>query len=166
MLASLLIGLVAGQRAMTPLGMLAAAAHRGALPKGTPGRRWLARPWTQAGFLVLAAAEMAGDKMPSAPDRTIAPGLLGRMLTAAFAGGVLAPRGRRKAGAALAAAVALGSSFAGLALRRRLMAGLGRGPSGLAEDAAVTALGLLAVDLAGRTGFEHAATRRFGRADR
>ncbi len=150
MLASLLIGLVAGQRAMTPLGVLAAAARSGALPPGTPGRHWLARKETAAAFLTLAAAEMAGDKMSSAPDRTILPGLVGRMFTAAFAGAVLAPRGRGREGAALATVVALGSSFAGLALRRRAMAAVGRVPSGLAEDAGVVALGVLAVERAGR----------------
>ncbi len=36
MLASFLIGLVAGQRAMTPLAVLAGAARRGALPTEVP----------------------------------------------------------------------------------------------------------------------------------
>lgn len=150
MLASLLIGLVAGQRAMTPLGALAAAAVGGALPPGTPGRHVLSRPGVAAGLVALAAAEMAGDKLPSAPDRTVLPGLAARLLTAALAGAILAPAGRRDGGAVLAAGVALGSSFLGLALRRRAMARFGRVPSGLAEDAAVAALGLAAAGRAGR----------------
>ena len=44
MLRSLLIGLVAGQRAMTPLALAAGAARRGRLPKDAPARDLLAHP--------------------------------------------------------------------------------------------------------------------------
>lgn len=150
MLASLLIGLAAGQRAMTPPAVLALAARQGALPSGAPAGSLLRRPGALAGLLALGLAEMAGDKMPSAPDRTVLPGLLARSITAAFAGAVLAPRAQRPAGAGLAAAVALGSAFGGVALRRRSMDAFGRTPSGLAEDAAVVLCAVLAVAAARR----------------
>lgn len=152
MLASLLIGLVAGQRAMTPLALLADAARRGALPPGAPGRRLLAHPLAGLAAAALAAGEMAGDKMPSAPDRTVAAGLIARSLTAGFAGAALAPRGRQAEGAALAVAGAIGASFLGLALRRRAMARHGQTPSGLVEDAIVLASGAAITHLATRRG--------------
>lgn len=140
MLASFLIGLVAGQRAMTPLAVLAGAAQRGALPTEVPGVRLLSVPLISAGAVTLAAAEMAGDKMASAPDRTVAAGLVARSLTAAFAGAVLAEPGRRPEGAVLAVAAALSASFVGLSLRRRAMRRLGQTPTGFVEDVAVLAL--------------------------
>lgn len=150
MLASLLIGLVAGQRAMTPPAVLALAARLGLLPPGAPGAEILRRPLALAGLLTLAGAELAGDKMRSAPDRTVLPGLAARTLTAAFAGSVLASGEERRTGAAVAAATALVASFAGLRLRRRAMTAFGQGPSGLAEDAVVVLGAALAVALANR----------------
>jgi uncharacterized membrane protein len=140
MLASFLIGLVAGQRAMTPLSVLAGAARRGELPAGAPLAGLLANPLIAAGAVALAAGEMAGDKMPSAPDRTVAIGLLARSVTAGFAGAVLAPADRRPAGAALAVAAAVGASFIGLALRRPAMERYGQATTGFIEDAIVLAL--------------------------
>ncbi len=140
MLASLLIGLVAGQRAMTPLAVLAGAAQRGTLPTEVPGVRLLSVPLVSAGAVTLAAAEMAGDKMASAPDRTVPAGLLARSLTAAFAGAVLAEPGRRSEGAAVAVAAAVAASFLGLSLRKRAMRRFGQTPTGFVEDAAVLAL--------------------------
>lgn len=141
MLASFLIGLVAGQRAMTPLAVLSGAARRGQLPPGTTAARFLAHPVVALGTVALAAGEMAGDKMPSAPDRTVPVGLLARSLTAGFAGAVLAPRDRRATGAALAVAAAVGASFVGLALRRQAMNRYGQAATGFVEDGIVLAVG-------------------------
>ena len=153
MLASLLIGLVAGQRAMTPLALVADAAGRGLLPPSAPGARWLAHPLARLGATALAAGEMAGDKLPSAPDRTVPSGLVARSLTAALAGAAFAPRGRQAEGAALAVASAIGASFLGLALRKRAMARYGQTRPGLVEDAIVLASGTAITQLAtNRTG--------------
>ena len=86
MLRSFLIGLVAGQRGMTPLAVVAGAARQGTLSAGAPGARLLAHPVGAGGAVALAAAEMAGDKMATAPDRTIPPGLIARAMSAGFAG--------------------------------------------------------------------------------
>ncbi|TNC45262.1 DUF4126 domain-containing protein [Rubellimicrobium rubrum] len=142
MLRSILMGLVAGQRAMTPLAALAAAARRGDLPEGAPARDLLAHPVVALGAAALAAAEMAGDKLPSAPDRIILPGLVGRSVTAAFAGAVLAPPERRAAAAAFAATAAVGASYIGFRLRVRAMRRFGQTSTGLVEDAIVLGSGL------------------------
>ena len=107
MIRSILIGLVAGQRSMTPLAVLAGAARQGALPEGGPAAQLLKHPAVAAGAVTLAAAEMAGDKMKSAPDRIVLAGLAARLATADFAGAVLAPEGKRPTGALLGAAAAV-----------------------------------------------------------
>lgn len=71
MIRSFLIGLVAGQRSMTPLAVVAAGARNGTLPHGAPLAGFIAHPVIAAGTVTLAAAEMAGDKMKTAPDRIV-----------------------------------------------------------------------------------------------
>ncbi|WP_209308432.1 DUF4126 domain-containing protein [Sphingomonas corticis] len=137
MLRSILIGLVAGQRAMTPLAALAGAARRGTLPHDNAPARLMATPLVAAGGVALAAAEMAGDKMKTAPDRTVVLGLLARTITSGFAGAALAPPRRQAAGAALAVGAAVAASFAGLAARRWAMDRWGQTATGFVEDALV-----------------------------
>ncbi|TPG42706.1 DUF4126 domain-containing protein [Sphingomonas koreensis] len=139
MLRSILIGLVAGQRAMTPLAALAGAARRGALPYDNGEARMMRLPLIAAGGVAAAAAEMAGDKMTSAPDRTVMLGLLARTITGGFAGAALAPPKRQVAGAALGAGAAIAASYAGLAMRRSAMRRWGQTATGVAEDIIVFA---------------------------
>ena len=139
MLRSILMGLVAGQRAMTPLSALAGAAQRGTLPYDNPEARLMARPLISAGGVVMAAAEMAGDKMKTAPDRTVFLGLLARTISSGFAGATLAPPKRQLAGAALGVGAAITSSYAGLAVRKWAIRRWGQTPTGFVEDAVVFA---------------------------
>ena len=137
MLRSVLMGLVAGQRAMTPLSALVGAARRGTLPHDNAEARLLARPLIAAGGVVMAGAEMAGDKMKTAPDRTVFLGLLARTITSGFAGAALAPPRRQMAGAALGVSAAIASSYAGLAARKWAMRRWGQTSTGFVEDALV-----------------------------
>ena len=43
----------------------------------------------------MGVGELLGDKMKSAPDRTVFLGLLARVMSAGIAGAALAPRGQR-----------------------------------------------------------------------
>jgi uncharacterized membrane protein len=137
MLRSILMGLVAGQRAMTPLAALAGAGRLGTLPHDNAQSRLMARPLIAAGGVVMAAAEMAGDKMKLAPDRTVFLGLLARTISSGFAGATLAPPRRQFSGAALAVGAAITSSYAGLAARKWAMARWGQTKTGFVEDALV-----------------------------
>lgn len=137
MLRSFLIGLVAGQRGVTPLAVTAAGARQGTLPAPAPLQPIIAHPVVAAGTVTLAAAEMAGDKMKTAPDRTVVLGLLARTITSGFAGAALAPPRRQAAGAALAVGAAVAASFAGLAARRWAMDRWGQTATGFVEDALV-----------------------------
>ena len=146
LLPSILIGAVASARSMTPMAALAAARLSG---RRTPGRLvLLERPLFTFGALAMGAGELAGDKMTSAPDRTVPLGLIARGMSAGIAGAALAPRGRETAGAAVAVASAIPLSYATLAARKRAMARIGQTRSGLIEDALVVAAGAAIVALA------------------
>ena len=150
LLPSALIGAVASARSMTPMATIAAArlAHR-----GTPGQLFLLdRPMFKYGALAMGAGELYGDKMKSAPDRTVFLGLLARVMSAGIAGAALAPRGRETAGAAVAVATAVPLAYATLAARKQAMSRIGQTRSGLIEDALIVAAGAAVVALATRPG--------------
>jgi uncharacterized membrane protein len=133
MIRSLLIGLVAGARAVTPFAAVSDAARRGELPGDTGAPSWLGDPLVAAGSKVLAGGELWGDKLHSAPDRIVPAGLLARLVAGGLAGAALAPRRQALAGAALGAAVAAADVTVGL--RVRAMRRFGQTPTGLVEDA-------------------------------
>lgn len=139
MLASFLMGLVGGQRSMTPLAAVAVAAANGELPPGCAAPRILAQPGVAAGAVALALAEMAGDKMRSAPDRIVPAGLAARFLATGLAAGALAPRGQFWKGAALGGFTAVIASYPGWRARIAAMQDHGQTATGLVEDAAVLA---------------------------
>jgi len=145
-LSSALIGAVASARSMTPMASLAAARLLGGR---TPGRLVLLdRPLFRYGALAMGVGELFGDKMKSAPDRTVFLGLFARVMSAGIAGGALAPRGREQTGALVAAATAVPLAYVTLAGRKRAMARIGQTRSGLIEDALIVAAGAAIVALA------------------
>ena len=148
LLSSALIGAVASARSMTPMATLAAARVAG---RRTPGRLVLLdQPAVKYGALAMGVGELLGDKMKSAPDRTVFLGLLARVMSAGIAGAALAPAGRERAGAGVAVATAVPLAYATLAGRKRAMARIGQTRSGLIEDALVVAAGAALVAWATR----------------
>ncbi len=148
LLSSALIGAVASARSMTPMATLAMARLTG---RRTPGQLVLLdHPVVKYGALAMGAGELAGDKMKTAPDRTVFLGLLARVMSAGIAGAALAPRGRERAGAAVAVATAVPLAYATLAARKRAMARIGQTRSGLIEDALIVAAGAAIVALSVR----------------
>lgn len=145
LLPSVLIGAVASARSMTPMAALATARLAG---ERTPGKLVLLdHPLFKFGALAMGVGELFGDKMKTAPDRTVFLGLLARVMSAGIAGAALAPRGREKVGAALAVGTAVPLAYLGLAGRKRAMAEIGQTKSGLIEDALVVAAGAAVVFL-------------------
>lgn len=142
MIRSFLIGLVAGQRGITPLAVLATATRRGEVAAELPLQTLMRNPLVAAGAASFAAAEMAGDKMKTAPDRIVPVGLAVRGVTAAYAGAALAPRDKRVLGAAVAVGAALASSYVGWRLRCAAMGRFGQTATGFVEDALVFGAGL------------------------
>jgi len=148
LLFSALIGAVASARSMTPMATIAVARLLG---RRTPGQLVLLdRPLFKYGALAMGVGELVGDKMKTAPDRTVPLGLLARVLSAGIAGAALAPSGRERAGAAAAVATAVPLAYLTLAGRERAMANMGQTRSGLIEDALIVAAGLTIVALAVR----------------
>lgn len=149
LLSSALIGAVASARSMTPMATLSAARLAG---RDTTGELFLLdRPAFKYGALAMGVGELFGDKMKSAPDRTVFLGLLARVMSAGIAGAALAPKGREEAGAAVAIATAVPLAYATLAGRKKAMAHIGQTRSGLIEDALIVAAGIAVVTLATRS---------------
>ncbi|GGZ06724.1 hypothetical protein ACFFTM_18690 [Pseudoduganella plicata] len=148
LLPSILIGAVASARSMTPMATIATARLVGRQTSGN--LLLLDRPLFRYGALAMGAGELAGDKMKSAPDRTVFLGLLARMMSAGIAGAALAPHGEEKAGAAVAVATAVPLAYITLAGRKQAMARIGQTRSGLIEDALIVAAGAAIVALATR----------------
>lgn len=145
LLPSALIGAVASARSMTPMAALATAelAH-----KPLPGRVFLLnRPLFKFGALAMGVGELLGDKMKTAPDRTVFLGLLARVMSAGIAGAALAPRGKEKLGAGLAVGTAVPLAYLTLSGRKMAMARIGQTKSGLIEDALIVGAGALVVGL-------------------
>lgn len=143
LLSSALIGIVASCRSMTPMAAIAAARLAG---RGTPGDLLvLDRPLFKYGALAMGIGELFGDKMKSAPDRTVFLGLSARVASAGIAGAALAPAGEEKNGAAVAIAAAVPLAYITLAARKQAMARLGQTRSGLIEDALIVSAGALVV---------------------
>lgn len=148
LLSSALIGAVASARSMTPMAAIAAARLA---DRRTPGQLMLLdRPLFKFGALAMGAGELLGDKMKSAPDRTVFLGLLARVMSAGIAGAALAPHGRERAGAAVAVATAVPLAYLTLAGRKQAMAHIGQTRSGLIEDALIVGAGAAVVALATR----------------
>ena len=140
------IGALAGMRTMSAPAVLATYLHRHGSERlqGTV-LRTLASPVAVWLTRLLAAGEMAGDKVPDIPARTEPAPLFGRALSGALVGFAVsaahgAPKGR---GAALGAAAAVTSAFAAYHARRALVesVGLPDPAVALAEDALVIAGG-------------------------
>jgi uncharacterized membrane protein len=145
LLPSGLIGAVASARSMTPMATIATARLAG---RRTPGRLVLLdHPLFKFGALAMGLGELFGDKMKSAPDRTVFLGLLARTLSAGIAGAALAPRGREGAGATVAVATAVPLAYLTLSARKRAITQVGQTRSGLIEDALVVAAGAAIVAL-------------------
>lgn len=139
MLHALLIGFTAGARALTPLAAVSDTARRGLLPDGGGASRWLAHPAVAAGAKALAAGELWGDKLKSAPDRIVPAGMAARVVTGGLAGAALSPRRQALAGAVLGAAAAVAGAYLTFGLRRRAMRRYGQARTGVVEDALTVA---------------------------
>ena len=149
LLSSALIGAVASARSMTPMATIATARLAN---RSTPGElALLDRPLFKYGALAMGVGELAGDKMKSAPDRTVFLGMTARVMSAGIAGAALAPEGREKAGAAVAVATAVPLAYLTLSARKRAMARIGQTRSGLIEDVLIVAAGAVIVALSTRS---------------
>ena len=143
---ALLIGVVAGLRAVTPLAAIAIAAYLG----------WIDFSGTQVAFIghivtviilvVLAIVELVGDQLPNTPSRKVPMQFGARIVLGALAGALLP--GGWIVGAILGAIGAVIGTYGGAEVRASLAKSFGKDrPAGLIEDAVAVIAALLIVYL-------------------
>ena len=133
---ALLIGVIAGLRAMTAPAAVAWGAHLGLIPlQGTP-LAWLGgsiAPWV---FTVLAVLELISDQLPKTPSRKVPVQFGTRVLSGAFCGAAIGLVGGAWIGGAIAGAIgAVIGTLGGADARGRLAKAFGKDlPAALIED--------------------------------
>jgi uncharacterized membrane protein len=150
-LLSLVLGVVAGLRAMTPAAALSWAAFLGWLDLSATPFAFLGHPIAVAIFTLVALGELVTDQLPQTPSRK-APVQFGtRLVMGALAGGVLGLPSDMWIGGAIAGVIgAVIGTLGGYEARKRLVASNGGNdrPIALLEDAVAVILALLVVWLA------------------
>jgi len=86
---ALLIGVIAGLRALTAPAVISWAAFLDWIPVDDKWSAWVGHPVTVAVLTALAVIELVTDKLSRTPSRRTAPQFSTRLITGAFAGAVL-----------------------------------------------------------------------------
>lgn len=146
LLLAVLIGIVAGLRAMLAPAAVSWACALGWIDVSGTALSWLAIGWVPWLFTLAALAELVGDKLPTTPSRKRAGPFAARLVSGALCGWALvATTGMAPAGAVAGLAGGAIGTLGGAALRARLAGALGRDwPAALIEDALAVA-GALAI---------------------
>ena len=144
---ALLIGVVAGLRAMTAPAAVAWGAWLGWLPLSGAWAGFMGHWIAVAIFTVLALVELVGDQLPSTPSRKVPVQFGTRLVSGAFAGAVIGTAGGALIAGLVAGAVgAVIGTYGGAEVRARLAGAFGRDlPSALIEDAVAILLALWVV---------------------
>ncbi|HVF15695.1 MAG TPA: DUF4126 family protein [Steroidobacteraceae bacterium] len=133
---ALLIGIIAGLRAMTAPAAVSWAAHVGWLAlSGTP-LAWLGNTWTPWIITALAIGELITDQLPSTPSRTVPIAFGTRILSGGLCGAAIgATSGSLAIGGVIGAMGAIIGTLGGRAARGALAAKFGRDrPAAIIED--------------------------------
>jgi uncharacterized membrane protein len=148
-LPAVLMGVVAGMRAMMAPAAVSWAAATGWLPIGATALGFLARPFTPWIFSVLAGAELVTDQLPTTPSRTVPLQFGTRLVAGALSGGAIGlSAGQLLAGAIAGVLGAVLGTLGGRWLRGRLAASFRSDrPAAFLEDALAVGLAVLALRL-------------------
>lgn len=136
-LLALLIGVIAGLRAMTAPAAVSFAAHGGLLDLSGSWLAWLGYRWTPWILLVLAIGELITDQLPSTPSRKIPVQFGTRILMGAVTGGAIGvAAGSLWIGAIIGVVGAIIGTLGGAAARARMASAFGQDrPAAFIEDA-------------------------------
>ena len=145
---ALLIGVVAGSRAMMAPAAVSWAAWAGSLPLAATPLAFLGYAYTWWVFAALALAELVADQLPSTPSRTVPIQFGTRLISGGFSGAAIgAGSGMLVGGLIAGIAGAVLGTLGGRAFRARLAASFRRdAPAALIEDVVAIA-GAVAVIL-------------------
>ena len=148
-LAALLIGIVAGLRAMTAPAAVSWGALLGWLPVSETWAAFMGFRFTPWIFSVLALVEFVTDQLPSTPSRKVPQQFGARVISGAFCGAVIGAAGGATISCAGAGVIgAFLGTMGGAEARGRLAAMFGNDrPAALIEDAVAILLGLAAVSV-------------------
>jgi uncharacterized membrane protein len=136
-LLALLIGVVAGLRAMTAPAAVSWAAYSGILVLDGTWLSFLGSIWAAVILTILAVAELVTDQLPSTPSRKVPPQFATRVVMGALSGAAIGVGFGMWAGGLAAGAIgAVAGTYGGAAVRSALAKALGRDtPAALIEDA-------------------------------
>jgi len=136
-LLALLIGIVAGLRAMAAPALVSWAAHIGWLDLSGSWLGFLANAWVRWILTLLAIVELITDQLPSTPSRTVPVQFGARIAMGALSGAAVGAAGGSIMGGLLAGiAGAVIGTLGGRTLRARLAATFGSDrPAAFIEDA-------------------------------
>jgi uncharacterized membrane protein len=140
-LLALLIGIVAGLRAMTAPAMVCWFAHFGWLDLSGTWLAFLGNVWVRWILTLLALVELVTDQLPSTASRTVPVQFGARIVTGALSGAAIGSAGGTMIGGVLAGIFgAVIGTLGGRTVRARLAAAFGSDrPAALIED--VVAIG-------------------------
>ena len=141
LIAALLIGVIAGLRAMAAPAAVSWAAQLGWINLSATPLAFLGYMWTPYIFTALALVELVTDQLPSSPSRTVPAQFGARIVSGAFCGAAIgAAAGSLIPGLIAGAIGAVLGTLGGAAVRARLAAAFGKDmPAALIED--VVAIG-------------------------
>ncbi len=145
--AALLIGIVAGLRALTAPAIASWAAALGMLGTLSGWASFMQISYVPYIFTVLALVELVTDQLPSTPSRKIPVQFGARIVMGALAGGTIgASAGAALIGVAAGVVGAVVGTFGGAAARGALARAFGNDhPAAFVEDAVAIGLGVCAV---------------------
>lgn len=143
---ALLIGIVAGLRAMTAPAAVSWGARLGSLNLAGSWLSFLGNAWVPWVFGIAALGELVTDQLPSTPSRTVPPQFITRIVMGALSGGAIGAHGGMLVGGAVAGVIgAVIGTLGGRAARAALAKAFGSDrPAALIEDA-VAILGALSI---------------------
>ncbi|HLY57999.1 MAG TPA: DUF4126 family protein [Stellaceae bacterium] len=145
LLLALLIGVVAGLRALMPLAAVSWAAWAGCLPLGDSWLAFMGYTWTPWITTALALVELVTDQLPSTPSRKVPVQFGTRIAVGAFAGAAMGiPAGQWIAGLVAGVVGAVIGTLGGAAARAQLAAAFKKDmPAALLEDVVAIAAAAL-----------------------
>ena len=147
--AALLIGIVAGLRAMTAPAAVSWGAFLGWRPVSETWAAFMGFRFTPWIFSILALVEFVTDQLPSTPSRKVPQQFGARIVSGAFCGAVIGSAGGATISCAGAGVIgAFLGTMGGAEARGRLAAMFGNDrPAAVIEDAVAIVLGLAAVSV-------------------
>lgn len=143
----LLIGVVAGLRAMTAPAAVSIGAYLGQLGLASTALAFLSSVWAAGILGLLALVEFVTDQLPSTPSRKVPPQFGARLLTGGLSGAAIGASGGSLATGLIAGAIgAVIGTYAGAEFRSRLAAMFRSDPpAAFIEDAIAVVLAVFVV---------------------